>query len=125
MALMEQYKDVWDLANKIGLKDPDVKEEGGKLKVRGVTAYEREKNLLWDQIKTHPNWQNEIAADIRTEKQEIYGIHTVASGETLSKLAKQYLGDARRYTDIFSANKDILTNPDLIKVGQQLKIPHA
>jgi nucleoid-associated protein YgaU len=50
-------------------------------------------------------------------------VHTVASGDTLSKLAKIYLGDANRYTEIFKANSDQLTNPDQIKVGQKLKIP--
>ena len=49
--------------------------------------------------------------------------HTVVAGETRSKLAKEYLGDAGRYLEIFNANKDTLTNPDLIKVGQRLKIP--
>jgi nucleoid-associated protein YgaU len=50
-------------------------------------------------------------------------VHTVASGDTLSKLAKAYLGDAGRYMDIFNANSGTLTNPDMIKVGQKLNIP--
>ncbi|MCM2316244.1 MAG: LysM peptidoglycan-binding domain-containing protein, partial [Thermoanaerobaculia bacterium] len=45
------------------------------------------------------------------------------SGETLSKISKKYYGDATKYMKIFEANKDILKNPDLIKVGQKLKIP--
>ena len=48
---------------------------------------------------------------------------TVASGDTLSKLAKTYLGDTNRYMEIFKANGDLLTNPDQIRVGQRLKIP--
>jgi LysM repeat protein len=124
MALMDQYRDLFELANKIGVKNPDVKEEGGKLKIRGLTAYQADANRLWDQIKTHPNWANEIVADIQAEKKEIHGIHAVASGDTLSKIAKRYYGDANRYMDIFNANRDILTNPDMIKVGQQLKIPN-
>jgi hypothetical protein len=36
MTLMDKYKDVFQLANTIGLKNPDVKEEGGKLKISGV-----------------------------------------------------------------------------------------
>ena len=48
------------------------------------------------------------------------------SGDTLSKIAKEMLGDANAYMDIFNANKDQLTDPDKIKPGQVLKIPaHA
>jgi nucleoid-associated protein YgaU len=53
----------------------------------------------------------------------VSGVHTVASGDTLSKLAKVYLSDAGRYMDIFNANADTLKDPDVIKVGQQLNIP--
>lgn len=49
--------------------------------------------------------------------------HTVASGDTLGKIAKQYLGNAARYTEIFEANRDQLSNPDAISVGQKLVIP--
>jgi nucleoid-associated protein YgaU len=49
--------------------------------------------------------------------------HVVVSGDTLSGLAKKYYGKASLYMKIFEANKDQLTNPDLIKVGQKLRIP--
>ena len=49
--------------------------------------------------------------------------HTVASGDTLGKIAKLYLGDASRYAEIFEANRDQLSNPDAIAVGQRLVIP--
>ncbi len=49
--------------------------------------------------------------------------HTVASGETLSALAKRYYGDASQYHKIFDANRDQLSDPDRINVGQKLKIP--
>ena len=123
MALMEKYSDLFQLANQIGLKNPDVKEETGKLTIKGNTEYQLDANRLWDNIKTHQGWENEIVADIQAEKKDPFGVHTVASGETLSKLAKTYLGDSNRYMDIFKANADTLTNPDQIKVGQQLLIP--
>jgi nucleoid-associated protein YgaU len=47
----------------------------------------------------------------------------VVSGDTLSKLAKSYLGDASRYMEIFKANSDSLSSPDVIKIGQRLNIP--
>ena len=50
-------------------------------------------------------------------------IHAVVPGDTLSGIAKKYYGNAGLYMKIFEANKDQLDNPDLIKVGQKLRIP--
>jgi nucleoid-associated protein YgaU len=41
----------------------------------------------------------------------------------LSKIAKKYYGDPNLYMKIFEANKNILKDPDRIKVGQKLRIP--
>jgi len=49
--------------------------------------------------------------------------HEVKKGETLSKIAEKYYGDQSLYPKIFEANKDILKDPNLIKVGQKLRIP--
>lgn len=49
--------------------------------------------------------------------------HEVVKGDTLSKIAAKYYGDASLYPQIFEANKDILTDPDKIKIGQKLRIP--
>ena len=45
------------------------------------------------------------------------------SGDTLSGIAKQHLGDANAYMKIFEANRDQLNDPDKIKPGQVLNIP--
>lgn len=50
-------------------------------------------------------------------------IHEVQRGETLSGIAKQHYGKASLYMKIFEANRDVLSNPDLIKPGQKLRIP--
>ena len=52
-----------------------------------------------------------------------FGVDTVAAGDSLSKIAKQFYGNANEYMKIFEANKDRLTDPNVIKVGQQLVIP--
>ena len=49
--------------------------------------------------------------------------HEVKKGETLSKIAKQYYGDPNLYTTIFEANRDRLKDPNLIRIGQKLRIP--
>lgn len=49
--------------------------------------------------------------------------YVVQSGDTLSKIAKEYYGDANKYMDIFNANTDKLSDPDKIQVGQELVIP--
>lgn len=49
--------------------------------------------------------------------------HLVASGDTLGHIAQKYYGKANEYMRIFEANRDILDDPNLIKVGQKLKIP--
>lgn len=51
--------------------------------------------------------------------------HTVKSGDSLSKIAKKYYGDAMRYPDIFDANTPMLKHPDKIYPGQVLRIPGA
>jgi uncharacterized protein YidB (DUF937 family) len=49
--------------------------------------------------------------------------YTVVAGDSLSKIAKKFYGDANKWKKIFEANKDLIKNPDLIKPGQTFKIP--
>jgi nucleoid-associated protein YgaU len=49
--------------------------------------------------------------------------YDVVSGDTLGAISQKYYGKASDYMKIFEANRDILDNPDLIKVGQKLRIP--
>jgi nucleoid-associated protein YgaU len=51
--------------------------------------------------------------------------YTVKSGDTLSKIARDHLGNASRYTEIFEANRPMLSDPDKIYPGQVLRIPGA
>lgn len=50
--------------------------------------------------------------------------HTVVKGDWLSKIAKEYYGDAMKYNIIFEANKPMLQDPDEIYPGQVLRIPN-
>ncbi|HEY3383637.1 MAG TPA: LysM peptidoglycan-binding domain-containing protein [Vicinamibacterales bacterium] len=49
--------------------------------------------------------------------------HEVVPGDTLSKIAEKYYGDPALYPQIFEANRDVLDDPNLIRVGQKLRIP--
>ena len=51
--------------------------------------------------------------------------HTVKKGESLSKIAKRVYGDAQQWRRIYDANRDIVSDPDLIHPGQVLKLPDA
>ena len=54
------------------------------------------------------------------EETEFY---TIVSGDSLSKIAKRYYGDAMKYPVIFEANLEVIKDPDLIYPGQQIRIP--
>jgi nucleoid-associated protein YgaU len=60
--------------------------------------------------------------EVETPKEEAQ-YHTVVSGDSLSKIAKAFYGNAMKYPVIFEANKPMLSNPDKIYPGQVLRIP--
>ena len=120
-----KYQAVLDLGEKLNIQDGDVREENGVLKIKGTAATQYEKNLLWDAIKVAGgDSPSDIMANITVADESVYARHTVASGDTLGKIAKHYYGDAMKYKDIFEANTDILKNPDLIYPDQELIIPN-
>ena len=49
--------------------------------------------------------------------------YTVVAGDNLSKIARHFYGSANAWKRIFDANRDQLSDPDRIRVGQVLKIP--
>lgn len=52
-------------------------------------------------------------------------MYTVKSGDSLSKIAKHFYGDANAWHRIYDANRDKIKNPDLIHPGQEFTIPDA
>jgi nucleoid-associated protein YgaU len=106
-------------------------ERDGKLHFHGTVNTQDEANRIWDAIKTIPDWRNDIVADIKatgapTSAAAAHGdTYTVKAGDTLSRIAKDKLGDANAYMEIFNANRDQLSDPDKIKPGQVLKIPQT
>lgn len=49
--------------------------------------------------------------------------YTVRRGDTLGKISFRFYGTSRRYMDIYDANRDKLSSPSSIEVGQVLVIP--
>jgi LysM repeat protein len=50
-------------------------------------------------------------------------VHKIVDGDTLGDIAARYLGSAARAMEIFEANRDLLTDPELLPIGAELKIP--
>ena len=138
-SLREKYGQAVQTAKSLRMEG-SADERDGKLHFNGTVKSEDEKNQIWNAIKTVPDWQQEVVADIRvivTKQQPAaqgtsgtqsaqMTTYTVQSGDTLSAIAKRYLGNANEYMAIFNANRDQLSDPDTIKPGQVLKIPqHA
>ena len=125
MAVKSKYQDVLDLGESLNIQNGDVTEENGVLKVKGTAQTQYEKNIMWDKIKAIGGENpTDIIADIAVADTSVFHRHTVKSGDTLGKIAKQYYGEASKYQDIFKANTDILKNPDLIHPDQVLVIPN-
>lgn len=125
MSVKAKYQGVLDLGEQLGIKDGNVTEENGVLKIKGQANTPYEKNQIWDKIK-ELGGENaaDIMANITVADSSVFHRHTVASGESLSKIAKKYYGDAMQYQKIFSANTNILSNPDVIHPDQVLIIPN-
>lgn len=59
----------------------------------------------------------------RIDKSEKVNSYTVASGDSLWKIAKRVYGDGSKWGEIFNANRDKITNSNVIKPGMVLNIP--
>jgi nucleoid-associated protein YgaU len=135
MGLREKYDHAIQVAKGFRMQG-SAEERDGKLYFKGTTQTQDEANKIWDAIKTNPDWRTDIIADIKAVGPEkpaapaaaaapAQQTYTVQAGDTLSKIAKQFLGNPGAYNEIFNLNRDQLSDPDKIKPGQVLKIPAA
>jgi nucleoid-associated protein YgaU len=118
--LKRKYNPVFVKGNEIGLRVENLQMEGDKLLIRGVVPSDFAKTRLWDEIKRVDASVVDLTADINVKSGEVY---TVKSGDTLSQIAQRFYGDTKAYQKIFEANRDKLTSPDRIQVGQELRLP--
>jgi nucleoid-associated protein YgaU len=119
--LKQKYQPVLDTIQKEGAQLQNVNMDGNQLYIKATATSEASKNRIWDAIKkVDPNFsdlKHDILVDAKTQT------YTVQPGDNLSKISKQFYGDANKYKTIADANK--LDDPDKIKAGQQLIIPAA
>ena len=134
MGLRDTYNTAIQTAKSLHMEGA-AEERDGKLYFHGTVQNQTEVNQIWDAIKTVPTWRTDIVADIKALNTGTAAppapaaaggsTYTVKAGDTLSKIAKELLGSASAYPQIFDANRDQLSDPDKIKPGQVLKIPAA
>lgn len=137
--LKQKYQSVQNAMaqHQVGLQNLNM--QGDWLYMRGEAPSEEAKNRVWDQIKMVDPSYSDLIADITVKgasqvpRAQASGAsisggqsmrrHTVQAGDSLSKISKQFYGNANEYMKIFEANQDQLSNPNEIKPRQQLVIP--
>lgn len=67
--------------------------------------------------------QVEVAGLQHPPAQETVEYYIIQKGDTLSKIAKQFYGDANKYPQIFAANREVIKDANLIYPGQKIRIP--
>jgi nucleoid-associated protein YgaU len=112
----------------VSLQNLHVQED--KLFMRGRAPSEEAKARVWTAVKQVDAAHTDVSLDLTVDPslptpKAAAQTYTVQAGDTLSKISKQFYGDANKYMKIFEANKDVLNDPNMIKVGQVLKVPAA
>lgn len=110
-------------AHGLKVKDLEIGFQDGVAKVSGTTESQAEREKV---ILVVGNVQGVAQVDDRimvSKPEPEAQFHTVVRGDTLSKIAKTYYGNAMKYPVIFEANKPMLSDPDKIYPGQVLRIP--
>jgi len=129
--LKQKYASVFAVVQQQGVRLAQLHVQDNKLFMRGVAPSEAIKNAVWNQIKAVNPVYDDITADITVDStlpqpspasapQRTY---KVQPGDSLSKIAKAFYGNASDYMRIFEANKKTLNDPNKIEIGQELVIP--
>src|SRR5215468_6867436 len=98
--------------------------QDGKLFIKGKAPSLEAANKVWDEIKRVNPQANDITADFPVDT-SMARTYKVKPGDTLSKISKEFYGSPNEYMKIFDANKEQISDPNKIQVGQELKIPAA
>ncbi|WP_243319549.1 LysM peptidoglycan-binding domain-containing protein [Geothrix sp. SG200] len=123
--LKSAYSQALSIVNGPGFQVHNLHLQDDKLFLKASAGSDQLKNAVWDALKTVNPSVDDVTCDIDVNpalapKEAAYEVH---SGDSLSKIAKRFYGDANAYLRIFEANRDQLSDPDKIQVGQTLRIP--
>jgi nucleoid-associated protein YgaU len=129
-----KYQSVLNFIQSQGVQLQNLNMEGDKLLIRATAPSADLKNRVWDQIKLVDPSFSDLIADIQAPAAAAAAAggapstpsprtYTVQAGDSLSKISKQFYGDANKYMTIFNANKDKMSDPDKVKIGTELIIP--
>jgi nucleoid-associated protein YgaU len=129
--LKNKYTNVLAIVQQQGVRLAQLHVQDNKLFMRGAAPSETIKNALWNQIKAVNPAYDDITADITVDStlpqpapaSAPKRTYKVQPGDSLSKIAKEFYGNANDYMRIFEANKDTLNDPNKIQIGQELVIP--
>ncbi|HUR12732.1 MAG TPA: LysM peptidoglycan-binding domain-containing protein [Flavitalea sp.] len=121
MALQDKYRELITEAQKKGVQNLQVREQGNVLYIDGDVPTHEAKIQLWDVYnKIDPDYRSgELVLNLNN-KGNVSDEYEVKRGDNLSKIGKQF---GVSWQEIFEANKDQIKNPDLIQPGWRLKIP--
>jgi nucleoid-associated protein YgaU len=123
MSLQEKYQSLLELANSNGTTY-ELSEGDGVLHINGTAPSAEAKQALWDEYaRIDPDYQSgDLVLNISEGAAAGGGsnTYTVQPGDNLSKIGEKY---GISWNAIYEANRDIISNPDLIHPGQELKIP--
>jgi nucleoid-associated protein YgaU len=131
MERLDELKQKYDRALKLmtekGIRLQNLHVQDNKLFMRGTAPSEQAKTDVWSAVVAADSAHADVALDLIVDPSTAPAeqSYSVKSGDTLSKISKQFYGDANKYMKIFDANRDTLSDPDKIKPGQVLKIPAA
>jgi nucleoid-associated protein YgaU len=132
--LKRKYQSVLNFMNSQNVQLQNLNLQDNKLFIRGAAPSQDVKNKVWDQIKLVDPSYSDLIADIQAPAAAAAAAaasgpsgttrtYTVQPGDSLSKISKEFYGNANQYMKIFEANKDRLTDPNVIKTGMELVIP--
>ena len=125
MSVQEKYQALLELANQNGTTY-NLSEADGVLHVDGNAPSEEAKQQIWDKYnEIDPDYRSgDLVLNITVGADAAAGggghTYTVEAGDNLTKIGEKY---GLTWQQIFEANKDQISNPDLIHPGQELKIP--
>lgn len=111
-------------ADNPGIKNLDVDFKDGKVVLSGDadSAEALEKTVL---IAGNVKGVSEVSVDQVNAPEQAAKVeyYVIQSGDTLSGIAKRFLGNAMDYPKIFEANREVIKDPNLIYPGQKIRIP--